>query len=268
MQALYAFARISDDISDQFQAADLRREQLLAWRMRVMRLEDPTWLPTTAGASSIAAYDQLWPALADTVNRYAIPIEYLRQIVDGVMLDLDHHQPADWSALEHYCYHVASAVGLACTRIWQADSAMPAQPAIECGYAFQLTNILRDLHRDAKIGRIYVPLSEMEKYGVDPKSWLAGSPDGDWRAMIQAIAVRTEGYYCSSWQTIDFLPPSSRRMFSLMWRSYRALLSEVLRKMESLPNDQPVRIPVTTKARLAAQHFISPLYWTLSCPIP
>jgi 15-cis-phytoene synthase len=284
MQALYAFARISDDISDQSTPLNDRRSQLLAWRQQVEALvsasSDNENIPsshtsiahtsiahTSIAHTSIAQYDGLWPALRHTIEQFNIPVHYLRLIVDGVMMDLDHRTPADWSELENYCYHVASAVGLACTCIWRAQPTMPIQAAVDCGYAFQLTNILRDIRRDAKLGRIYLPASELSRFSVDANAWLAGRTSGDWEGLIASVAKRADSYYASSWQTIEYLPASSRRMFSLMWRYYRALLSEVIRQAEFLPSDHYVRIPVTTKVRLAAQHFISPWYRLLPSPV-
>jgi len=290
MYALYAFARITDDLSDgdlsdgdlsdgdlsdgnfgnAVQSPILKRSLLDAWMQQTESIAIGSVRETAMGpepARQFALSELLWPALRHTLQTYSIPKRLLVDIVRGVQMDLDHRPPKDWPELEDYCYHVASAVGLACTHIWQADKSMPERAAIDCGIAFQLTNILRDLATDARMGRIYLPLSELERFGIDSPQWLAGSPNGDLRGLIQAVGERTEKLYASGWDTIRYLPPASRRLFSLMWRYYHALLREVLRNDDQLWETPRMRIPRLVRARLAAQHFIAPWYWVLPSPV-
>ncbi len=285
MNALYAFARITDDLSD----GELSNGNIIPTdtsdtqhRQNVKRSLLDTWMQQTesidCGPEVLAAAgreparqavlsESLWPALRHTLQTYSIPKQLLVDIVRGVQMDLDHRPPQDWPELEKYCYHVASAVGLACTHIWQADEAMPQRAAIDCGIAFQLTNILRDLAIDAQMGRIYLPLSELERFGIDSSQWLAGSPNGDLRGLVRAVGERTKQLYASGWNTIRYLPPPSRRLFSLMWRYYHALLREVLLNADQLWETPRMRIPRLVRARLAAQHFIAPWYWVLPSPV-
>ncbi len=82
----------------------------------------------------------------------------LHELVDGVAMDDCHEvRIPNQSELDRYCYFVASTIGLACLSIWGGDSEKLRTPAIDCGIAFQLTNILRDVREDAKRNRIYVP---------------------------------------------------------------------------------------------------------------
>jgi phytoene synthase len=177
---------------------------------------------------------QVFPALAASVQEFAIPSELLVELVDGVMLDLDHQPPENWQATEHYCYLVASTVGLACTHVWKRSDAVPVQAAIECGYAFQITNMLRDVAEDARWGRIYLPRDELARFGVDTRKWLRGQPDGDWQALVDDAVARADKYYEAGWLTIDSLTPDSKRMFSLIWHSYRELLRQVACQKERI----------------------------------
>lgn len=274
MYALYAFARITDDLSDGDASPNVKRDLLNRWLDQTQSIDGAVQVSPSANLRTalqanehVALSEPLWPALRHTLQTYAIPKQLLVDIVEGVQMDLDHRPPNDWRELEDYCYHVASAVGLACTHIWQADKSMPKQAAIDCGIAFQLTNILRDLATDARMGRIYLPLSELERFGMDTTQWLAGAPNGDLRGLIGAVGERTEALYASGWETIRYLPPASRRLFSLMWRYYHALLREVLRNADQLWETPRMRIPRLVRARLAAQHFIAPWYWVLPSPI-
>ncbi len=265
MYALYAFARITDDLADGEGSLLSKRNALSAWLSLTESLD--TCALSQLSTDMHAAGSPLWPSLKHASDKYDIPRNLLTDIVRGVIMDLDHKQPQDWSELEHYCYHVASAVGLACTRIWRADRSMPQQSAIDCGIAFQLTNILRDVADDARMGRIYLPANEFARFGVDTTSWLDGTPSGDWQGVIKSVAQRTEELYASGWNTINYLPPASRRLFSLMWRYYHALLLEVLRNIDQLWKMHRTRIPRLVRAKLAAQHFIAPLYWSLPSPV-
>ncbi|HND55008.1 MAG TPA: squalene/phytoene synthase family protein, partial [Pirellulaceae bacterium] len=158
MQALYAFARhtddLSDDPSDDFalggETTTRRRAALAGWRSAVeAAFADPD--EAIAGRSP----SPLLPAVADTLRRFSIPPRHLLAIIDGVERDLDPVRYQTFAELRSYCELVASAVGLACLKIWGCD-APPATPhAIECGVAFQLTNILRDVGEDLRRGRLY-----------------------------------------------------------------------------------------------------------------
>jgi phytoene synthase len=265
MFSLYAFARITDDMADGDASLMSKRKALSAWLALTESLESLSGSKRSIAMHSAAS--PLWSSLRHATQSYGIPKKLLTDIVRGVIMDLDHAQPHDWPELEHYCHHVASAVGLACTHIWQADRAMPEKVAIDCGMAFQLTNILRDIANDARMGRIYIPANELALFDVDASRWLSGVPNGDWRSVIRSVAQRAEALYASGWNTIKYLPPPGRRLFSLMWRYYHALLHEVVRNVDRLWKTPRTRIPTSVRARLAAQHFIAPLYWSLPSPV-
>jgi phytoene synthase len=265
MYSLYAFARLTDDLADGEGSLVNKRNALSGWLELTKSLGSR--ISSSHSTDPYSAGSPLWLSLQHATETFDIPKQLLIDIVRGVIMDLDHAQPEDWPELDRYCYHVASAVGLACTCIWRADKAMPKQAAIDCGMAFQLTNILRDVASDARMGRIYVPVNVLAQFGVDKSKWLSGAPDGDWQSVIRTVAQRAEELYASGWDTLNYLPPPSRRLFSLMWRYYRALLNEVLRNVDQLWKTSRMQIPRLVRARLAAQHFIAPLYWALPNPV-
>lgn len=285
MYALYAFARITDDLGDNPSPAADRLRLLNAWQEQLESLTDgdadghadgnTTNNNAIANASALAnvetrtaqacsdlrGFEPLWQPLAATLRQYSIPLELLTAVVEGVRRDVYPRPPADWNELEDYCYHVASAVGLACVHIWKipnTEQELPRQAAIDCGVAFQLTNILRDVADDARQGRLYLPLSELERHGVSPTACLAGHPDGDWCNLIASVAERAEQYYQQGWPTIHYLTPRSRRMFSLMWCSYRALLQRVVARRQLLWRGPRVRLTRVQQAYLLTRHMILP----------
>lgn len=284
MYALYAFSRISDDLSDdlsepnertstaQHTRSEDKAELLSEWReLLASQVSGPASAPSQMRCSpKLAEFAPLWPALQDASERFAIQPQWLREIVDGVCMDTSHQQPSHWQDLECYCYHVASAVGLACSAIWKKSStSIPVETAIHCGYGFQYTNMLRDIAEDARAGRVYLPQSLFEKHDVDIEQWRAGSPNGGWLDMIEEVADRANTHYHDSWQLIQHYTPDSQRMFSLIWRTYRGLLDEVTSQRQNLwkPNFR-VSLPKHKKLKLFAQHYFSPLYRRLPPPCP
>ena len=243
MQALYAFARhtddLSDDPSDDFalggETTTRRRAALAGWRSAVeAAFADPD--EAIAGRSP----SPLLPAVADTLRRFSIPPRHLLAIIDGVERDLDPVRYQTFAELRSYCELVASAVGLACLRIWGCD-APPATPhAIECGVAFQLTNILRDVGEDLRRGRLYLPCEELRAFGISdaeffPNGGVGGAPtlkpdDRRWRDFVAFQIERAERAFRAGLATRDFLDASGRRSFDLMFRRYHELLDAVRRR--------------------------------------
>ena len=124
--------------------------------------------------------DPLLPAVVDTVRRRRIPPRYLDALIAGVARDLRPEPFATRVELTDYCEKVASAVGICCLHIWLNQPEPAYEAARECGLAFQLTNILRDLREDAERGRLYLPLEELAEHQLAPGPVLAmlrGAPN-------------------------------------------------------------------------------------------
>lgn len=247
MCALYAFAREADDLADGERAMNERRAALDSLRERLQA--------ALAGeACAECAGDPLLPALVDTAARYHIPHRYLLEILTGVAMDFEPVRFATFAELREYCYHVAAAVGLACLHIWgfQGDDALA--PAIDCGIAMQLTNILRDLREDADRGRIYLPREEMARfgYGNDLTGFAA---DARFLPLMQFQIERAKQYYRSGATTVAYLQPAGRRVFRMMFGTYAGLL----RKIERCPHavlQTRVRLGAASKLTILARSLL------------
>jgi squalene-associated FAD-dependent desaturase len=160
MSVFYDFCRTVDDISDDpATPAPTKTAALAAWRADLDAL-----------AAAREPVQPLALALAPIVQRFNISVKDLRDIVDGVALDIDPQPFATFENLRHYCYGVASAVGLVSIRIFGCHDPRSVEFAENLGYALQLTNILRDVVEDKRLhGRIYLPRDEMAAYGVAPE---------------------------------------------------------------------------------------------------
>lgn len=266
MDALYAFARISDDLADAQGMPEDKQIMLKAWRQRLEHINSGKSL-SESSEQLLEPYRELWPGLSDAVSRFQIPLGLLDDIVEGVSMDLASERRFEtWAELDQYCYYVASAVGLACTHIWKADQEVPREIAVVCGQAFQLTNILRDIQEDAASGRIYLPMESLREYGVGEEHWLDGQPDGDWTGLVESVARTAFERYEQGWATIEYLTPDSQRMFSLMWRSYRRLLEEVIRQKEVLWTGKRIRLGTLQKTRLLLRHVLPMVSFPKSLP--
>lgn len=215
MHALYAYLRKTDDLCDGESALPQRQAALVVWRSEV------------EAALAGEAQGPILPALADTAHRFEIPQAYLLDVLDGVQMDLDGRSYATFAELEHYCYRVASVVGLACIHIWGFTSERAIEPAIQCGVAFQLTNILRDLDEDAQRGRIYLPQEDLERFGYQAAELRGRVCDERLRRLVRFEAARAEEFYQQATGLHGYLHPQGQRVFGAMFDTYHALLREI-----------------------------------------
>jgi phytoene synthase len=248
MEALYAFARHTDDLADGPEPAEEKRRRLVGWREA---FENAVAAETRNPKSAAQNCPSVLPALADTIERFRIPRDYLRQIIVGVEMDLDHDGFETWSELRHYCLHVASSVGLACLPIWGCHDERAIEPATDCGIAFQLTNILRDLKEDAERGRMYLPREDLARFGCGQ-----ALADNRWHDLIRFEAQRAAELYDSATTTRRYLAGSGRRMFRLMHATYRALLAKIDRDPLSVLSRR-LRVSRPQKAWIALRTLVT-----------
>jgi phytoene synthase len=221
MNALYAFMRVTDDLADEPAELPRKRDRLAAWRGGLRAALGGTFT------------HPVHPALADTVSRFDIPAQYLFDVIDGVETDLEPVRFATFADLYPYCYRVASAVGLACVRVWGlrpgatfAESDAPAEAA---GIAFQLTNVLRDLGEDLARGRVYLPADELAHYGCPPGAWQDPKAGAAFRELLRFQADRARDFYRKAEPLAGLLSAEGRGIFRVMGGTYRRLLEEVAR---------------------------------------
>ncbi len=259
MMALYAFARIVDDWGDDISKAP-ESTQGAEWHDWIDACQKNSLVVSKSLQSAFEKCESIRIALADTIDRFSIPYQYLHDIVDGVSSDLvGSVSIANREQLDRYCYLVASSVGLACLSIWGGKGTDVDEAAIDCGIAFQLTNILRDVREDGERGRIYVPTDLMVAHNVDPERWKAGQPDGEWRAVLETLVDWARIEYRSGWSVCDALDMDGQRMFSLMWESYRRLLERIANNLDEVWKGR-VCLSRFEKTSLYLKHAVTPWY--------
>jgi 15-cis-phytoene synthase len=228
--AVYAFMRHADDLSDD-PGVDVshKREKLRRWLEAAHQV--------FAGKPTD---DPVLMALADTQNRFKIPIELFEKLVYGTSLDLDLPQttgaPAflcrTYEELQRYCYYVASVVGLVCIRIFGYQDAKAEMLAEDCGLAFQLTNIIRDVKEDAGMGRIYLPEEDLARFGISPNQLApqvltSGMDASQWKPVLEFEAERARRYYGSAQWLMELIEEDSRPALWVLVQIYSRLLSKI-----------------------------------------
>lgn len=232
MSALYAFCREVDDVADdENQPIELRREQLAAWRQDVRRACD-------GAQSEIPVNIELQPV----INHYRLPFEYFDELIKGVEMDLDIKRYPGYPDLELYCYRVASVVGLLSIEVFGYTDPGCKQYAVFLGKALQFTNILRDVRSDAERGRIYLPLSELERFHVTPEEILSFQYSERFFALANSIGERARDFYQKARKA---LPAADRRSMvaaELMGSVYWRLLNKLEAQRFNVFGPRPTRL--------------------------
>lgn len=217
--AVYAFCRYADDLVDRAPAATgieaaLARVGTDFDRMTAGDLHEPPFAPAFAWA----------------VARYGITKQPFLDLLKGISMDLGEVRIADWPELREYCYHVASVVGLMMTSIFELRDERGREHAIELGLAMQLTNIIRDVGEDYRLGRVYLPADEMAAHGVQPDDLAAPTVSANLETLLRAQVARARGYYQRAETGIPLLADDgSQYTVWLMRHVYAGILDEVER---------------------------------------
>ncbi|HJW53644.1 MAG TPA: presqualene diphosphate synthase HpnD [Burkholderiaceae bacterium] len=215
--ALYAFCREVDDIVDDCSDASVAYSKLTWWRQEIgaMTIGHPTH-PVTQ-------------ALQPHLQPYALDIMHLLAIIDGMEMDLSQSRYADFADLQRYCWHVAGVVGILSASIFGATTPETLRYAEKLGLAFQLTNIIRDVGEDARKGRIYLPINELQQFNVPAADVLNARHSDNFVRLMQFQAQRAERTYVEAFAALPAVDRRAQRPGLIMAAIYRALLHEIER---------------------------------------
>jgi 15-cis-phytoene synthase len=248
LSAVYAFMRRCDDIADDNKLTpDDRRNKLADWLDKVhyalaaQPTDDPVLL-----------------ALTDAQRAYQIPIGLLDQLAYGTAADLDYRPEQSGSEplaaryqtfedLRQYCYGVASVVGLVCIKIFGYRDPAAESLAEQCGLAFQLTNIIRDVREDVAVGRVYFPLEDLTQCGLVAAD-LAG-PKVDVarvRPLLAMEADRARELYGAAEKLIPLVNEDSQPALWVLITIYHRLLEKIALKQYDVFGER-VRLTVAEK---------------------
>ncbi len=217
--AFYAFCREVDDVVDEVHDPSVAATKLAWWRNEV-----------TSSFSGKPTHP-VTRALAPLTDEFAIQEHHLQSVIDGCQMDLVQTRFLDYAALAGYCHLVAGVVGEVACNIFGRTLPATVTYAHRLGLAMQLTNIIRDVGDDARRGRIYLPISELQQFDVKASEIL--KRDAPWgysdrfTALMRFQAERAHAAYD---EALSFLPEADRRSQRpglMMANIYRSLLREI-----------------------------------------
>lgn len=214
--AVYAFMRYCDDISDGSATIETKCAMLRDWRSHL-----------DEAFSGNLRKNAILPAFQDTVARFSIPAEYFHWIIDGAEMDLDVSEYETFDDLYKYCFNVASAVGLVCLQIFGFRDPRARKYAEQCGIAFQLTNILRDVKEDAERGRIYLPLEDLRRFHYSPDELRQRIVDDRFRKLMRFEAERAREYYAAARNLLPLVEEKSKPALWAMIQIYERILDRI-----------------------------------------
>jgi squalene synthase HpnC len=222
--ALYAFMRLIDDVADEGDDLTAKQRGLANWRAAL----DAAVTGSDRAASSLpAGAAEVLPALVDTMRRYNMPARYLHDLISGAEMDLTLQTYPTFDRLREYCYRVAGTVGLTCTHVFGFSDPRALDLAEKLGLAFQLTNIVRDVHDDYALGRVYLPEEDLERYGVSPQDFGRSEATLGVRELLRFEADRAWQCYDEGAALLNLIDPESRGTLWLLTHTYSALLARI-----------------------------------------
>jgi squalene synthase HpnC/squalene synthase HpnD len=233
LAALYAFMRLVDDVADEGPDLAAKQRELAKWRSaldqaitgREQLFDGNAAMDSPAAALAGAA--QILPALVDTIQRYKMPTRYLHDLISGVEMDLTVQTYPTFDRLREYCYRVAGTVGLTCTHVFGFREARALDLAEKLGLAFQLTNIIRDVHEDYKLGRVYLPEEDLARYGISREDFGRGEATLGVRELLRFEADRAWKLYEEGAALLALIDEDSRGALWLLVHTYSALLGRI-----------------------------------------
>ena len=215
--ALYAFCREVDDTVDDCTDQSVARIKLAWWRSEVSAMygATPTHPVLLALQPHLAVYD--------------LKQEHLQAIIDGMEMDLDQTRYLDYPNLQRYCWHVASVVGILSASIFGVTNPRTLEYAEKLGLAFQLTNIIRDVGEDARKGRIYLPVNELQQFNVTAADLLNARHNDNFEALMRFQVARAQKVYDEAFALLPKEDRRAQRPGLMMAAIYRTLLDEIER---------------------------------------
>ena len=239
--ALYAFCREVDDIADAEMDNNVKRVKLEWWRTEIEAL------------FSGSAHHPVSQALVPAIHNFKLDKKYFLEIIDGMEMDLETVRFANFEELNLYCYRVAGVVGLLSASIFGYKDPATLEYAKKLGLALQLTNIIRDVYEDSLRNRLYLPLDELEKFGVTEKQIFNRENTDSFHKLISFHAERAHQCYRDAFDTLPLQDRYNQKTGTIMAAIYENTLNEmesdnlqILKHKVVIPSLRKITIAVKT----------------------
>ncbi len=234
--ALYAWCRELDDVADSQGDRGVARRKLDWWAQEVRDLY--------AGAPTHPVTRALQPFLAP----FGIQRRQLMEVIDGMRMDLDDVRYLDFESLKLYCRRAAGVVGEMSAGIFGYSDAQTLVYADRLGLAFQLTNIIRDVGEDARMGRVYLPQQDLIRHGLSRQQFLSGRAGLEeqpaFRALMAEQAAQARDAYREAFAALPEVDRNRQRPGLIMAAIYVALLDEIERSGYAVLNQRIALTPL------------------------
>lgn len=223
--AAYAVCRVADDIVDEVPPGaeiDAARGELDAWEAEVQ------------AAYASRPRHPATRALAESLESFPVPQEAFLGLIEGCRMDLVKHRYADFRELERYCELVAVTISDISLAIFGVVDRAAAGYGRHLALALQLTNICRDVGEDTERGRVYLPLDELERFGVTEEELFAGTGGQAFRELMAFQTGRARTYFRSANPLPGTLESDARLGVRLMGLIYSRILARIAADPEAV----------------------------------
>lgn len=248
VHALYAFARYADDLVDHMDLswdAVQRRKALESWSDGFLRSLE-------TGATD----DPILVAVLHTVAELHISHDDLRAFLTSMAMDLTVTRYPRYEDLYEYMYGSAAVIGTMMLPVLGATHPQARDRAMDLGVAFQLTNFLRDVAEDWERGRIYLPLEDLERFGVTEADFHARHVTPSFRRLLAFEIDRTRTLYRRAEAGWAMLAPSSQVCIRIAHQLYGQILDRIEQADYQVFRTRAA-VPLHRKVRVAARQVLA-----------
>jgi phytoene synthase len=216
--AVYAYCREVDDVVDEVSDPTVAAAKLAWWRSEIDAL--------VRGQPSHPVTRALQPFI---VGPYGVTQERLQAVLDGMEMDLRQNRYLDFASLRRYAHLVAGVVGEMSASIFGYRHPATLEYAARLGLALQLINIIRDVGDDARRGRLYLPLDELQRFGVKAADVLNARYVDGFVPLMRFQAERARAFYREALALLPADDRKAQRTGLIMGAIYATLLDEIER---------------------------------------
>ncbi len=245
INTIYAFCRKTDDIVDNTDESELQKTS------RISEWRDELEKALLGGESKYSLLNKL-----NSVRlKFNIPVQPFFDLVKGMEMDLKKKRYNSFSELAEYCFNVASTVGLMSIEVFGYSNQKTKDFAVNLGIALQLTNILRDIRQDAELGRIYIPLEDMKKFGYTEDDLINMRYDERFIELMKYECERAKSYYSKA---DSFLTKDDKGMMfaaRIMQHTYFRILKKIEKRNYDVFRSR-VKVSTLRKAYITAGVFL------------
>jgi phytoene synthase len=253
VHALYGFTRYADEIVDQTdgQPVHVRDQRLREWSAAFL-----------AGLEGEAVDDPILPAVLHTIREQDLDAADFRSFLQSMAMDLDVTTYRTYEDLLRYMEGSAAVIGTMMLPILRPlDRAAAREPARQLGLAFQLTNFIRDVAEDLERGRVYLPLEDLEAFGVTVddlhRARRRGHSDAAVRALIRFEVGRARAHYALAAPGVPMLAPASQACIRTAFHLYAGILDQVEKRDHEVFGRRAI-VPGRTRVFVALRSLSTP----------